>query len=292
MRLGVAIEDTWDFFNEIYADFQAQYTTSLFARRQLHSGPLHTRINEALLHNDLQRFMAKNDVVFFEWSSELLSVASGLPKRCPVVTRLHRFELYEWADRINWDFVDRVILVAESKRSEFIERFPQQASKTRVVNVAIDLDKFSFRPKPFRGNIGILCHLSPRKRVYELILAFSELIKQEPGLHLHIVGGAGAAFRDYEEALHFAVEQLNIKDNVTFYGSMKDPWSWYPKIDIFVSNSYSEGLQVAPMEAMATGCYVLSHHWRGADELVPADHLYLTDNQLQAKILEYCALPE
>jgi glycosyltransferase involved in cell wall biosynthesis len=128
--------------------------------------------------------------------------------------------------------------------------------------------------------------------VYELILAFSELIKQEPGLHLHIVGGAGAAFRDYEEALHFAVEQLNIKDNVTFYGSMKDPWSWYPKIDIFVSNSYSEGLQVAPMEAMATGCYVLSHHWRGADELVPADHLYLTDNQLQAKILEYCALPE
>jgi glycosyltransferase involved in cell wall biosynthesis len=292
MRLGVAIEDTWDFFNEIYADFQSQYTTSVFARRQLRSGPLHTRINKALLHNDLQRFMANNDVVFFEWSSELLAVASRLPKRCAVVTRLHRFELYEWADRINWDFVDRIILVAESKRSEFVERFPTQAAKTRVVNVAIDLEKFTYRPKQFRGNIGILCHLTPRKRVYELILAFSELVKQEPALHLHIVGGAGAAFRDYAEALHFVVGRLQIEDSVTFYGNMKNPWSWYPNIDIFVSNSYSEGLQVAPMEAMATGCYVLSHHWRGAEELVPVENLYLTDNQLLTKILEYCALPE
>ena len=71
----------------------------------------------------------------------------------------------------------------------------------------------------------------------------------------------------------------------------KETWNWYPKIDVFVSNSYSEGLQVAPMEAMAMGCSVLSHHWHGADELVPHENLYLTDHELAAKLAAYLLLP-
>jgi glycosyltransferase involved in cell wall biosynthesis len=46
---------------------------------------------------------------------------------------------------------------------------------------------------------------------------------------------------------------------------------------------------VAPMEAMACGCYCLSHHWHGAEELLPDDeHLYYTNNELKSKILAYC----
>lgn len=294
MKLGVVIEETWDFFNELYADFNTRYETRLFARRALKSGPFHSRINNALLRRDMQSFLAANDVVFFEWASELLVLASHLPKRCPIVTRLHRYELYQWADRINWDAVDRIILVSEAKRREFTARFPNQAHKIAVIPVGVDLQKFGYFPRAFapgdRVNIGILCHLAPRKRVYELILAFSELAYQHPLLHLHIAGGAGAAFRDYEEALHYLVEQLGLRARVTFYGNVKETWDWYPKIDIFVSNSFSEGLQVAPMEAMAMGCWVLSHHWHGADELVPAENLYLTDGELAAKISTYLSL--
>lgn len=295
MKLGVVIEETWDFFNELYADFNTRYETRLFARRTLKSGPFHTRINNALLRNDMQSFLASNDVVFFEWASELLALASHLPKRCPIVTRLHRYELYQWADRINWDAVDRIILVSEAKRREFVARFPQQAQKIAVIPVGVDLQKFGYFTRPFDadagGNIGILCHLAPRKRVYELILAFSELADQYPPLHLHIAGGAGEAFRDYEEALHFLVEQLGLQEHVTFYGNVKETWNWYPTIDVFVSNSFSEGLQVAPMEAMAMGCCVLSHRWHGAEELVPPENLYLTDNELVTKLAAYLRLP-
>jgi glycosyltransferase involved in cell wall biosynthesis len=295
MKLGVAIEETWDFFNELYADFNTHYETRLFARRRLKSGPFHTRINNALLRSDMQSFLGANDVVFFEWASELLALASHLPKRCAIVTRLHRYELYEWADRINWDAVDRVILVSEAKRCEFIARFPNQARKVAVIPVGVDLHKFKYVERSFErnggGNIGMLCHLAPRKRVYEMVLAFSELAERNPQLHLHIAGGAGPAFRDYEEALRFLVEQLRLHDRVTFYGNLKEPWNWYPQIDVFVSNSFSEGLQVAPMEAMAMGCCVHSHHWHGADELVPAEYLYFTDHELQEKLLTYLALP-
>lgn len=292
MKLGVVIEETWDFFNELYVDFSARYETRLFARRSLRSGPFHTRINNALLHNDMRSFLAANDAVFFEWSSELLALASHLPKRCAIATRLHRYELYQWADQINWDAVDRIILVSEAKRREFTKRFPAQASKIAVVPVGVDLEKFRFQPKSFAGNIGMLCHLAPRKRVYEMLLTFSEVASHHPQLHLHIAGAAGSAFRDYEEALHFLVHQLRLQERVTFYGNVKETWNWYPKIDIFVSNSFSEGLQVAPMEAMAMGCHVLSHHWHGADELVPAENLYLTDSDLQKRLLTYVSMAE
>jgi glycosyltransferase involved in cell wall biosynthesis len=292
VKLGVVNEETWDFFNEVYANFTTCYDTRLFARRSLSSGPFHTRINRVLLRSDMQRFMAGNDVMFFEWASELLALASHLPKRCALVTRLHRYELYQWADRINWGALDRIILVSEAKRREFLARFPDQAAKTAVIPVGVDMTKFEFQPRTYGGNIGILCHLSPRKRVYETILAFSEIAALDPQLHLHIAGGAGAAFRDYEEALYYLVEQLQLQQRVTFYGNIKDTWNWYRKIDVFLSNSFSEGLQVAPMEAMAMGCYVLSHRWHGADELVPEQNLYMTDRELAAKLLAYAALAD
>jgi glycosyltransferase involved in cell wall biosynthesis len=63
-------------------------------------------------------------------------------------------------------------------------------------------------------------------------------------------------------------------------------------VDIFISNSYSEGLQVSPMEAIASGCYCLLHEWDGADELLPAENLYLTDQELVEKIIHYSQQPE
>jgi glycosyltransferase involved in cell wall biosynthesis len=154
------------------------------------------------------------------------------------------------------------------------------------------LEKFTPQPKTFNGDLGILCHLTPRKRVYDLILVFAELLKVREDLHLHIAGGLDPAFEDYYYALQSIVTDLRLQEKVTFYGHVKETWSWYHKIDVFISNSYSEGLQVAPMEAMASGCYCLSHLWRGADELLPEEYLFFTDADLKEKILQYCIMSE
>ena len=63
-------------------------------------------------------------------------------------------------------------------------------------------------------------------------------------------------------------------------------------MDVFVSNSYWEGQQVALLEAMATGCHCLAHAWSGVEEVLPADNVYVTDNELQGKILDYCGVPD
>lgn len=287
MKLGIVVPETWAFFHEVYTELAEHHETSLFEVREVALPFFNDRLNRRRFSLALRSFMRSHDVVFFEWASGLLAAATRLPKTCGIATRLHRFELYQWADKVEWDHVDRVILVSEAKRREFAARFPGQARKVVVIPEAISLDRFRLHPRPFRGDIGILSSLTPRKRVYELILAFYELTKRGDQLHLHVGGGPRQLFLDYHEALRRLVDQLGLQDKVTFYGDVADPVDWYKKIDIFVSNSYSEGLQVSPMEAIATGCYCLSHAWQGANELLPVQDLFLTDGDLCQKILFY-----
>lgn len=287
MQLGIVVsEDTQRFFDEIHQDLASHYAINTFKPRQIAAPVFKTRINRRLFYHDLDTFLSKQDVVFFEWASDLLVEATHLPHRTPIITRLHRYEMFQWSSQINWNHVDKVILVSHAMQEKFSARFPEHAHKTAVVHEGVNIHKFQPIDKPYRRDIGTLCFLSPRKRVYELILAFAELEQKEPGFHLHI-GGDSSQFGDYIDALPNLVKKLGLQDRVKFYGAIHDAWNWYKNIDIFVSNSYSEGLQVAPMEAMASSRYCLSHHWDGAEELLPEENLFLTNPQFHEKVLAF-----
>jgi glycosyltransferase involved in cell wall biosynthesis len=287
MHVGVAIEETWSFFHEIYAELAQHHQVSQFKRRVVHPPFFRERANRYLFRRDMGSLLRNNQVVFFEWASELLTAASHMPKTCGIVTRLHRYEMYQFVDQINWEAVDRVILVCQAKHREFTTLFPGYADKAVVIPEATSPEKFQFNTRSFKGDIGILCHLTPRKRVYEAILDFYELIQQEDRFHLHIGGGRHVLHGDYYTAMHTLVDRLGLGSRVTFYDNVPDPQNWFSKIDILLSNSYSEGLQLTPMEAMASGCFTLSHRWEGADELLPEENLFYTGAELRQKILDY-----
>jgi glycosyltransferase involved in cell wall biosynthesis len=292
MQIGIAIEETWAFFKEIFADLQEHHQVTLFKRRRTAMPVFQERANQLLFTQDLQRLLESNQVVFFEWASELLAAASRLPKTCGIVTRLHRYEMYRWADQINWEAVDRIILVTEAKRQEFARLVPGHAEKLIVIPEAVSLERFQPFEKPFNGDLGTLCNLIPRKRVYELILAYHELSKRVSGLHLHIGGGKHDNFVEYYEALLALTRRLGLQNRVTFYGQVTDPPAWYRNLDIFISNSFSEGLQVALCEAMASGIYSLSHWWEGAEEILPPENLYYTEHELLERLEKYLSMPD
>jgi glycosyltransferase involved in cell wall biosynthesis len=286
-RLGIVNPETWDFLHVVHEFLAKRYVTSVFEPRTVEIPIFRERTERYLLRHDMDRLLRSNDVVFFEWASHLLALATLRPKVCPIITRLHRWELYSWAHRINWDAVDCIILVSEAKREEFLKQFPSQSAKTRVIPACVSLSRFSYADKEFSGEIGTLCHLIPRKRVYDLILLFSELLEDDPSLRLHIAGDPQSDHLDYYGSLQYLVDRLSLREKVIFHGFIDKPWEWYPQIDIFISHSYSEGMQVAPMEAMASGCYTLSHHWMGAEELLPADCLYVGNRELKKKVLSF-----
>jgi glycosyltransferase involved in cell wall biosynthesis len=291
MRLGIVNKETWTFFEEIYAQLRNRYDTAVFERHRVRIPVLNKTVSVTSLNHDLYGFMRHHDIVFFEWASSLLATAAKMPKTCKIVTRLHRYELYDWAEKINWQNVDAIILVSRAKQREFVSRFPAHRAKTHVTGPSISIEKFVPRPRVFQGDIGTLCYIDPRKRVYELILDFYELAKEMDYLRLHI-GGAPHRWQtdDYYTAVLRLLKKLQMENKVVLYGHVEEPAEWYNKIDIFVSNSYSEGLQVAPMEAMASGCYCLSHWWDGAEELLPKQNLFYTGRELREKVVAYCQL--
>ncbi len=292
MKVGVAINDTWSFFNEIYDLINARHQMTLFSPQKANFPLFNERINRKYYHDQINQFLSTNKVVFFEWAGEYLAQATALPKQCGIVARLHRYELYQWAQHINWEKVDRLILVSRAKEVEALLLFPELRGKTLVIPEGINLQKFPFNPQIFRKQLGILCHISPRKRVYELILAFSEYDLALDGYVLHIGGGEHPKFKDYYQSIKALISSLALEESVRMYDHVSNPLDWFSNIDIFISNSYSEGLQISPMEAMASGCFCLSHAWPGANELLPTENLFLTNAQLNAKIRSYAALSE
>ncbi|MEN4012631.1 MAG: glycosyltransferase family 4 protein [Chloroflexota bacterium] len=292
MKIGVAINETWAFFQDIYTELQRHHTVSVFEPRK-HTLPIfRERLTRKLFEGDLSSFMRSNQAVFFEWSGQLLAAATQLPKTSPIVTRLHRYELYHWADKIDWNKVDRIIVVSEAKRHEFTARIKGQEHKLVVVPESVSLKRFLPVERRFNRDIGTLCNLTPRKRVYELILAFVDLGLHQKGYRLHIGGGEHERFKDYYDALISLPERLGVNERVIFYGKIDDSLGFYRNLDIFISNSYSEGLQVSPIESIASGCYCLSHHWPGAAELLPAENLFMTDSELGQRLEIYEGLSE
>lgn len=292
MKIGIVINETWAFFQDIYDELRDCHEVNLFEPRKVKFPIFQERLQKRQFKKEFMNFLSEHDVVFFEWASELLAFATHLPKTTKIVCRLHRYELYHWANQIDWLKVDQIILVSEAKRKEFTSRFPGFDQKIRVIPEGVNPQKFPYEPRVFNKNLGILGHLTPRKRVYELILAFAELGLDKRSYQLHVGGGAHPRFLDYYDAVISLPSRLDIEKNVIFYGNVQNASEFYKKIDIFISNSYSEGLQVSPMEAISSGAYCFSHFWPGAQELLPDENLYYTDSELREKIFEFESLPE
>lgn len=289
LKLGLFVgEENWTFFNEIYEDLSAHFETEVFKQRTYNTPIFYGRLNRWKFFRDLKRLLTVSDVCFFEWTSELLAEATQFPKECRIITRLHSFEIYDWAPKINWDNVDSVILLSKAMQQRFCDLYPKHGHKTVVVHNGISLEKFSpASPRDFQCRLGMLCSINPIKRVYETVLLLYGLHRQGmTTATLHIAGVAADDFR-YFASIQSLVDRLGLNGIVTFDGLITDTPTWLKNIDIFISNSFWEGQQTALLEAMATGVYCLSHHWAGAEEILPLENLYFTEEEAKKKITKY-----
>lgn len=294
MKIGFVIAQSfWNHFSEIYTTLNGRYETSIFQMRfwpyQLMSG----RINGLLLRNDLWKFMHDHDLTFFEWSEELFVQATHLPKTSIIVTRLHSHELWDFADRVNWENVDLVILVSYVMQHRFLKRFPQMSGRTTVVHNGVKITKFAPTKRSIKGVIGTLSRIDPYKRIIDLVLAFYQLQKKGYELTLRIGGeSTESRYSRYDYEVRNLINKLGLEKSVFLQGTIVDTPSWFQGIDIFVSNSCTEGLQVSLLEAMASGCYCLSYAWDGVEEVLPPTNIYLTENELLEKVSNYCSASE
>lgn len=129
--------------------------------------------------------------------------------------------------------------------------------------------------------------LVPEKRVEDLIHAFHQLDEQD--VHL-VIGGDGPLKAELESL----VSQLGLNEKVSFLGyvNSSDLPAMYADATIYVLSSEQEGLSISLLEAMTSGCLVISTSGTGSEDAIqhaengflytPADIADLT------RLLKYC----
>jgi glycosyltransferase involved in cell wall biosynthesis len=289
MRIGIVVaQDYWLHFQDIYSEFNRIYQTSVFKQRKWPYQLMSSRINRFLLNLGLKRFMQNNDVTFFEWSEHQFVTATHLPKSSIIATRLHSHELWDFAPQANWENVGLVILVSHAMQRKFLELFPGMESRTRIVHNGVSIHKYSPTNSAFKGRIGTLSRIEPYKRIEGLVIVLSILRKEGFDLFLDIGGtSTEPRYQRYDYELKNLVKRLHLEPFVFFRGQISNTPEWFRSIDIFVTNSISEGMQVALLEAMASGCNCLSFNWDGVEEALPQKNIYFSENQLIEKIIAY-----
>lgn len=293
LKLGIIVDGTDHFIRSVEAEWQQLHQVERFAPRFVRLPLIGQRVNEHLLDRQLQSFIRRHDVTFFEWAASLLIRASHLPKQGHIVARLHSFELATAVEQVDWSQVDHLIVLNQAILDKLRDLVTQPLPPVTIVANGVDLARFRPQPRPFQHRLGMVCSLLPIKRIYEVILCIHQLRQDGRPFTLHVAGAPGEGdARRYAWALQRLVEKLHLQDAVTFYDHIQDVAGWLPTIDVFISNSYWEGQQVALMEAMASGCYCLSHCWDGVEEMLPECNVFVTDNELRTMLLTYAEFSE
>ena len=289
MKIGIVCNNR-QFFHNTYKELINIYDVKNFRQPKTNIPIEHYQ--NFLYKKSLLRLMRWSDITFFEFSGRTLAIASHMPKVSKIIIRLHRYEVFSWANQTNWEKIDQIIFVCEAMQKRFLNQFPFMKNKTVVIYNDVDTEIFIPQNKKINNAIGIAGAITERKRVYELILTFYELQELLPELKLRICGPT-----IYDEIYYTftkeLVDKLDLKKKVIFDGHLKtkgEMVNWYNKIDILICNSFHESFHYSSHEAMSCECYALSHFWDGAEEFFQNEQVYKTNRELINKIKNYYSL--
>jgi glycosyltransferase involved in cell wall biosynthesis len=179
----------------------------------------------------------------------------GALDHLPTVTRLGGAAYEHTFGRYVLRHADRVLAVSESVREHVIAIGARPSAITIAPN-GVDHSRFGLPPIVGADNPLIISvgRLLENKGSRLLVEAAGILAASGFGFDLAFVGD-GPLRGELEER----VDQLGIRDRVRFAGQVPDPERWLADAEIVVRASYTEGLSLAVIEAMAAGrCNVVS----------------------------------
>ena len=213
------------------------------------------------------KFARQQGVALFHTHGYKANIFYGLmPKtirRLPMVTTLHgwtwvgginRIRFYEWLEGISFYFADQIVLVNERIRQHPRLRNLPKHSLSVVDNgisinrddsqVNLQQDIIRFTQKGF--TIGAIGRLSSEKGFDFLIDVFAELVSEGNDFYLVVLGDGKLKI-----ALEKRAEALKINNRLLLPGYVANAASYLKFFDLFVLSSFTEGLPIVLLEAMA-----------------------------------------
>ena len=183
--------------------------------------------------------------------------------RLPV--RVYRRLSYPHTARV----ADAIIINSESLRHEVLEHLDVDPAKLRLIPEAVDHELFrpgdtdeAWQRVRDHGVTGpfvlFVSSLWPYKNCEGLLRAFAAARRELGGRQLVVVGPGRDG--EYATELRALTEQLGIAADVVWAGGvpLEDTVHFYRAADVFVYPSFNETFGLPILEAMATGCPVVT----------------------------------
>jgi len=173
--------------------------------------------------------------------------------------------------------ISRIISVSDAVRDDILKtNWTLSPNKVATVYNGIDTDKFgdsTFTRQEVRTQLGLAIkdafvfgtvgRLTKVKGQKVLLQAFAKVIRKYPNSWL-VIAGKGSL----EAELRRLAMELNINKRVVFLGFRMDIPEILRAYDAFILPSFSEGLPLSLLEAMATGIPVISSRVGGVPEIL------------------------
>jgi glycosyltransferase involved in cell wall biosynthesis len=111
--------------------------------------------------------------------------------------------------------------------------------------------------------VGYIGRLSPEKGPEVFVQVADKVHEKLPNCHFVLIGEG-----PMREKLETEIENLGLGDYIHFAGLQSDMSQVYASLDLAVSTSYSEGMPLAIIEAMASGLAVVATNVGGVSDIV------------------------
>ena len=181
-----------------------------------------------------------------------------------------------------WEQSQQVIVISESIQ-EWLETLNPKISPV-VIKYGIEIPLVNKINSSNKFTIGFLGKLNQNKGIEDLLSVYKEIQPHSNSRDFNIsllVGGVGQ--EAYVNKLKQSVEGMN----VNFLGYVSDRKDFFSSLDLFVFPSYSEGLGLVLLEAMAHGVLSITRDVTPMNNIIKdreTGFLFKNNNDLQDKI--------
>lgn len=203
------------------------------------------------------------------------ALARSLAPDIPVVTTCHgtclrqHYLCPDVGKKITPDLVkiEKIIALSPDQKTNIVRTIGADPSRIQVISGGYNKSCFFYAPKPFEGTVEFLYagKLSTVKGVPWLLKSLDR-IKDRP-FRLHMAGSSTG--REQETCLALA---RNLGEKAVYHGPLSHEklGELMRRCHVFVLPSFFEGLPLVLMEALASGCRIITTALPGVGEVLGA----------------------
>ncbi|MFH2112831.1 MAG: GT4 family glycosyltransferase PelF [Candidatus Bathyarchaeota archaeon] len=144
--------------------------------------------------------------------------------------------------------------------------------KIKVIYNGVDTDKFKFNDVAENRehySVGTVSRVNPIKDQLTLIRSVPHVLQKHDAV-FYVVGQVED--EEYYEECNQLVDELGLSGRVKFTG-FQNSSEWYPRFDVFILPSLSEGFPLTILEALSSGVPCIATNVGGVSEILSKDYL-------------------